>query len=303
LNRLRYSKTEGYMDKLLKSKPVIEKKIASLSSKCLELKENDITPTMKVILVGKNPASIIYTRNKKKFMEKMGANCEIISLPENLSEKEFLSKVNDICSNHLVHGCFVQLPLPKQLSHIDVGGLIPAEKDVDGLNPINLYRLARGSKGERSLLPCTPMGIITLMQDYGVELEGKNVVIIGRSMIVGRPMGLLLLNHNATVSICHSKTKNLKDHTKSADIIISAIGKANFITRDFLNDKGNQILIDVGMNHDENNKLCGDIDLNDVLDSCAKISPVPGGVGPMTILSLAENLISAASRASRNIKS
>jgi methylenetetrahydrofolate dehydrogenase (NADP+) / methenyltetrahydrofolate cyclohydrolase len=285
------------MDKLLKSKPVIEKRRASLASKCSELKEKGVTPTMKVILVGENPASLIYTRNKKKFMEKIGADCEIISLPQDLTEQDFLAKVNEISSNDSVHGCFVQLPLPKQLSHIDVGELIPPEKDVDGFHSKNLYQLMHGDTGKHSLLPCTPKGMITLMHEYGIELEGKNVVIIGRSMIVGKPMGLLLLNHNATVSICHSRTKNLKQQTRNADIIVSAIGKANFVTKDFLNDSGNQILIDVGMNHDENNKLCGDIDLNDVLDSCAKITPVPGGVGPMTILSLAENLITAASRA------
>jgi methylenetetrahydrofolate dehydrogenase (NADP+) / methenyltetrahydrofolate cyclohydrolase len=285
------------MDKLLKSKPVIDKKIACLSSKCSELKEKGVIPTMKVILVGEKPASLIYTRNKKKFMEKIGADCEIISLPENSAEQDFLAKVKEITTNQAVHGCFIQLPLPKQLAHIDVGELIPPEKDVDGFHSKNLYHLMRGDRGHVSLLPCTPKGIITLLQDYEIELAGKNVVIIGRSMIVGKPMALLLLNHNASVSICHSRTKNLKEQTRRADIIISAIGKANFVTREFLNEAGNQILVDVGMNLDDNDKLCGDIDRNDVLESCAKITPVPGGVGPMTVLSLAENLIVSASRA------
>ena len=287
------------MDKLLKSKPVIEKNKESLTEKCRKLKELGIIPTMKVILVGENPASLIYTRNKKKFMGSIGADCEIIPLPEDLTEGEFLKRVAEINSDHTVHGCFVQLPLPKQLAHIDVGELIPPEKDVDGFHSKNLYHLMHGDIGQQALLPCTPKGIITLLQHYGVELSGKNVVILGRSMIVGKPMALLLLNHNATVSICHSRTKNLKEQTKNADIIISAIGKANFVTKDFLNDSGKQILVDVGMNHDQDKKLCGDIDLNNVLDSCAKITPVPGGVGPMTILSLAENLITAATRASK----
>jgi methylenetetrahydrofolate dehydrogenase (NADP+) / methenyltetrahydrofolate cyclohydrolase len=287
------------VDKLLKSKPVIEKNIQSLSNKCGILKEKGIIPSMKVILVGENPASLIYTRNKKRFMEKIGAQCEIIALPNDLSERDFLNKVQEISDDQSVHGCFIQLPLPKQLSHIDVGELIPPEKDVDGFHSKNLYQLTHGDIGQNSLLPCTPKGIITLLTDYGVKLSGKHVVIIGRSMIVGKPMAMLLINHHATVTICHSRTLDLKSHTKSADIIISAIGKANFLTRDFLSDRGDQVLVDVGMNHDNDNKLCGDIDLLDVLDLCRNITPVPGGVGPMTILSLAENLVSAAERAEK----
>ena len=286
------------MYKLLKSKPVIEKNKEALIEECQKLRSLGVIPSMKVILVGKNPASLIYTRNKKKFMDQIGADCEIISLPENLAAQDFLKKIEQISFDATVHGCFVQLPLPKQLGHIDVGELIPPEKDVDGFHPKNLYSLMQGDIGQQSLLPCTPKGIITLLQHYGVDLAGKNIVIVGRSMIVGKPMGLLMLNHNATVTICHSRTKNLKDQIKKADIIISAIGKANFITKEFLNKSGNQILVDVGMNHDQENKLCGDIDLNNVLNSCAQITPVPGGVGPMTILSLAENLITAATRAS-----
>ncbi len=286
------------MNKLLKSKPIIDENIQLLEANCSLLKEQGIIPQLKVILVGDHPASLIYTRNKKKFMEKIGAKCDIIRLPQELTEKEFLKEVQEISSNALVHGCFIQLPLPKQLEHIDVGELIPPQKDVDGFHSNNLYQLMQGSKGESSLLPCTPKGIITLLKGYQIDLEGKNIVILGRSMIVGKPLALLLLNYNATVTLCHSKTKNLKHHTQNADIIISAIGHAHFLTKDFLDPKGEQILIDVGMNHDQDNKLCGDIWTDDVINSCSKITPVPGGVGPMTILSLAENLLEAAKRTS-----
>lgn len=284
------------VDKLLKSKPVIDKRVDDLKNKCSKLKDRGIVPNMKVILVGDNPASVIYTRNKKKFMERIGAECEIIKLPKDLDEWEFLKKVEEISTNDKVHGCFVQLPLPVQLSHIDVGELIPPHKDVDGFHSKNIYQMMHGDSGEKALLPCTPKGMITLMQEYGIDLNGKNVVMIGRSMIVGKPMAMLLLNHNATVTICHSRTKNLQEQTKNADIIISAIGKAKFLTQDFLRESKDQVIIDVGMNHDESGKLCGDVDFNGVQDHCAQITPVPGGVGPMTILSLAENLVTAASK-------
>ncbi|OUR92835.1 hypothetical protein A9Q84_20185 [Halobacteriovorax marinus] len=279
---------------LMKSAPVVEQSLSELSSKCSALKEKGITPTMKVILVGDNPASIIYTRNKKRFMEKFGAECEIIKLPSNLSETEFLSKVKAIVDDQSNHGCFVQLPLPKQLSHIDVGELIPPSKDVDGFNKANIMNLFKGEKGESALIPCTPKGIITLCNHYGIELLGKNVVVIGRSLIVGKPMSLLLGNHNATVTMCHSRTQNLKEHTKAADIIVIAIGSAKFLTKEFLNNSKKQYIIDVGMNQDENGKLCGDADYQNIKELVAGITPVPGGVGPMTILSLAQNLLQAA---------
>lgn len=279
---------------LIKSAPVVEKNLNELSKKCEGLKARGITPTMRVILVGDNPGSIIYTRNKKKFIEKFGAECEIIKLPKDLNESDFLAKVKSIVEDSKNHGCFVQLPLPTQLSHIDVGELIPPHKDVDGFNKANIMNLFKGEKGENALIPCTPKGIITLCNHYGVELEGKNVVVIGRSLIVGKPMSLLLANHNATVTMCHSKTENLKLHTQTADIIVIAIGSAKFLTKEFLNDSKKQFIIDVGMNHDENGKLCGDCDFHNIKELVAGITPVPGGVGPMTILSLAQNLLQAA---------
>jgi len=279
---------------IIKSSPVVVKHLSELSKKCKSLKDRGITPTMRVILVGDNPGSIIYTRNKKRFMEKFGAECEIIKLPKDLCEADFLSKVRNIVEDPSNHGCFVQLPLPPQLSHINVGELIPPHKDVDGFNKANIMNLFKGEKGENALIPCTPKGIITLCNHYGVDFKGKHVVVIGRSLIVGKPMSLLLGNHDATVTMCHSKTENLKSHTKSADIIVIAIGSAKYLTKDFLNDSKKQFIIDVGMNHDENGKLCGDSDFHNIKELVAGITPVPGGVGPMTILSLAQNLLQAA---------
>jgi methylenetetrahydrofolate dehydrogenase (NADP+)/methenyltetrahydrofolate cyclohydrolase len=281
------------MAELYKSKPVREKHLLQLKDKCLELKEKGVNPSMKVILVGNVPASLIYTRNKKKFCESFGAECEIIHLDENITETDFLNEVEKISSNEKVHGCFIQLPLPKHLQHIEVGDLIPPHKDVDGFNRDNLNALLHGNE-DKALLPCTPKGIITMLDYYGEELQGKNVVVIGRSMIVGKPMMLMMLNKNATATICHSRTTNLAEHTKLADIIVSAVGIAKFLNKEHLRDNKDQVLIDVGMNHDENGKLCGDIDFDDVLDHCKAITPVPGGVGPMTILSLAQNLLQAA---------
>lgn len=281
------------MAELYKSKPVREKHLLKLKDKCLELIEKGVNPSMKVILVGNVPASLIYTRNKKKFCESFGAECEIIHLDEQISEQDFLAEVEKVSSNEKVHGCFVQLPLPKHLQHIEVGDLIPPHKDVDGFHRDNLNALLHGNE-EKALLPCTPKGIITMLDHYGEKLEGKNVVVIGRSMIVGKPMMLMMLNKNATATICHSRTTNLSEHTKGADIIVSAVGISKFVNKEHLREAGDQVLIDVGMNHDENGKLCGDIDFDDVLDHCKAITPVPGGVGPMTILSLAQNLLQAA---------
>lgn len=257
--------------------------------------EKGITPTLHVILVGENPASVIYTRNKKKFIENLGGNCEIINLPENITEKDLLKNIEDISINENIHGCFVQMPLPRHLSHLDVGQLIPPKKDVDGFHAENLYHVMTGKFNNETLLPCTPKGVIKLLKEYKIDLNGKDVVIIGRSMIVGKPLSFLFTAENSTVTICHSRTKNLSEKTKKADIIVAAIGKANFLTSDFLDEKRkDQVIIDVGINKNEDGKLCGDVDTNDMLDKCHAITPVPGGVGPMTIYCLAENLLVAA---------
>ncbi|MFZ9000155.1 MAG: bifunctional 5,10-methylenetetrahydrofolate dehydrogenase/5,10-methenyltetrahydrofolate cyclohydrolase [Bacteriovoracaceae bacterium] len=284
------------MTQLLKAKPAREKEIQVLKDQTQELVEQGLTPCLKVILVGNNPASVIYTNNKKKFVENFGGSCEIIKLAESISEKEFLEQVEKISENPDVHGCFVQLPLPEQLKHIDVGQLIPPDKDVDGFHSENITAIFKGDCGDTSLAPCTPKGIITLMHHYGVELSGKDCVVIGRSEIVGKPMSMLLTNYNATVTLTHSRTKDLRKFTKEADIIIVAIGKAKFLDESYISNDKNQVIIDVGMNQDEDGKLCGDVDFDNIVEKVASITPVPGGVGPMTILTLGQNLIKATRR-------
>ena len=284
---------------LLKAKPVYKRRVEGLK-KCLRaLKARGITPHLKVFLVGNNPASLIYTRRKKQFIEELGGLCEILQFPENMGEHEFQGELKKVCPSPEVHGCFVQLPLPTHLAHLDVGQMIPAHKDVDGFHQKNLYHLLQGNE-MRGLCPCTPKGIISLLKEYNIELARKNALVIGRSLIVGKPLALLLLKENASVSICHSHTKNLMDYTYGADLIISAVGSAGFFTRRFLNPKRrDQTLVDVGINRLQSGEVCGDMDFEGLKDFCGAITPVPGGVGPMTILSLAENLLIAAERGAK----
>ncbi len=288
------------MATLLKAAPISQQIVDDLTEECSNLKKKGCTPNLKVILVGEHPPSVIYTRNKKKFMENIGAECEIIKLPQDVKEDEFLKIINELSEDAKVHGLFVQLPLPKHLDHIDVGQLVPPQKDVDGFHAQNLYQLMKGDKGDKALLPCTPKGIMSMLDYADIDLNGKNVVVIGRSMIVGKPLSLLMTNANATVTLCHSRTKGLKKETQKADIIVAAIGKAKFIDSSFLSPQKDQVLIDVGINHDENGKLCGDINEEDVSQSCALLTPVPGGVGKMTIVSLGQNLVAAAKRQMEN---
>jgi methylenetetrahydrofolate dehydrogenase (NADP+)/methenyltetrahydrofolate cyclohydrolase len=293
--QIKYEKDQS-MATLLKAAPISQQIVDDLIQECSKLKTKGCTPNLKVILVGEHAPSVIYTRNKKKFMENIGAKCEIIKLPVDVQEKDFLKTVHNLSVDKNVHGLFVQLPLPKHLEHIDVGQLVPPEKDVDGFHAQNLYQLMKGDKGEKALLPCTPKGIMSMLKYADIDLNGKNVVVIGRSMIVGKPLSLLMTNANATVTLCHSRTKDLKRETQNADIIIAAIGRAKFIDSSFLSPKKDQVLIDVGINHDEEGKLCGDINEEDVSENCAVLTPVPGGVGKMTIVSLGQNLVAAAKR-------
>ena len=278
----------------LRSAPLVEQELEKLTSKCELLKSKGINPSMKVILVGQNKASVIYTRNKKKFCERFGADCEIINLEESIQEAEFRASVKKISEDPKVHGCFIQLPLPKHLSHLDPGELIDPKKDVDGFHEHNIGELFKGDPKSKYLTPCTPQGVLGTLNFYNFPVEGKNIVIIGRSLIVGKPLALLLLNNNATVTVCHSRTLNLKEHTKRADIIVSAVGNPRFFTADYLSENKDQVLVDVGINHDASGKLCGDMDYENLLGHCKAITPVPGGVGPLTILSLAQNLLQAA---------
>jgi methylenetetrahydrofolate dehydrogenase (NADP+)/methenyltetrahydrofolate cyclohydrolase len=278
---------------LLTAAPIKKKISKELKAECKLLKEKGIVPFLKVILVGSNPASLIYTSNKKKYCEKVGARCEIIAMDEAISEKDFLSQVAEFNNDQNVNGIIIQLPLPKHLNHLDVGQLIKKEKDVDGFHPENLYALMKNANDKAAFLPCTPKGILTLLDEYQIDVAGKKVLIIGRSMIVGKPLSLLLVNKNATVTLAHSQTKHLSDIAAGVDIIITAIGKKHFLNRKFLALTQNQVIIDVGINKDAQGETCGDVDFEDVKGYVRAITPVPGGVGPMTIISLVQNLLQA----------
>jgi methylenetetrahydrofolate dehydrogenase (NADP+)/methenyltetrahydrofolate cyclohydrolase len=284
------------MTQLLLALPIRKRILKQLRLKFLELTQKNISPTLKVILVGENPASVIYTENKKRFCEKIGINCEIVKLAATVLEDDFLSTILKYNTDKKVHGLIIQLPLPKHLSHIDIGPLVSKIKDVDGFNPENLYQLLKGNVGNNHFISCTPKGILTLLNEYEISIEGKNICIIGRSMIVGKPLALLLTNNNATVTICHSQTKNLREITKNSEIIISAIGRPGFIDESFISQNKNQTIIDVGVSKNSEGKSCGDVNFDKVAPLVKAITPVPGGVGPMTVISLAQNLLQAAEK-------
>lgn len=250
-------------------------------------------PVLKVVLVGNDPASIRYTKNKKKFCEQIGASCEIIKLDAQIEMNLFLKTIKQLNDDQSVNGIIIQLPLPSALGHLNVGELISPEKDVDGFHPLNTYALYAKRSAEKTLLPCTPKGIVTLLNHYQIKVAGKLVLVLGRSLIVGRPMSLLLSNLNATVVMAHSQTNELRELTKKADLIVSAMGKAEMIDETYFSPTKKPVLIDVGMNLNSRGELCGDVAFEKVLPYVSAITPVPGGVGPMTILSLAENLILA----------
>jgi methylenetetrahydrofolate dehydrogenase (NADP+) / methenyltetrahydrofolate cyclohydrolase len=282
-----------FMALLLQAAPVIDSLLPVLQEKVKSLKSRGITPTMHVLLVGEHPPSMLYTRHKQKFCHSIGAECEIIRLPENIEPQAFLARLAAATQNPAVHGCFVQLPLPAQLQELPIGDLIPPKKDVDGFHERNLLAIFKG-ESKQALVPCTPKGILTLLDHYGIELKGKHAVVIGRSMIVGRPMAALLIERDATVTHCHSRTQSLEKHCQSADLIISAVGKPRYFNERFLRHDQSQILIDVGINHDADGILCGDFDFKSVEPHARALTPVPGGVGKMTIFSLAQNLLQAA---------
>ena len=250
--------------------------------------ENEVgtTPHLAVIIVGNNPASQSYVKGKSKACKEIGIRNTTIALSENVAEYELLQTINDLNSNPDVHGILVQLPLPSHIDEHKVMSCIVPEKDVDGFHRVNVEALYTGKS--TGIVPCTPKGIIHLLKEANVDIAGKNAVVIGRSNIVGLPIAKLLIDNNATVTICHSKTQNLKDITSKADILVVAIGKAKFITADMI--KPNAVVIDVGINRVDG-KLVGDVDFDNVKDKVSYITPVPGGVGPMTITCLLENTI------------
>ena len=257
-----------------------------LKAKVEELQKQGTSVTLAVIQVGNDPASTVYVGNKKKACEYIGIKSLAYELPETTTQEELLDLVKKLNEDPEVNGILVQLPLPKHIDENLVIQTISPKKDVDGFHPQSVGAL---SIGQRGFVSCTPSGIIQLLKRSGIEIEGKECVIIGRSNIVGKPMALLMLRENATVTICHSRTKNLKEVAKRADILIVAIGKPRFINHEYV--KEGAVVIDVGIHRDENNKLCGDVDFDDVLDKVTAITPVPGGVGPMTIAMLMNNCV------------
>ena len=265
---------------------------AEIAKEVSEMKASGLkTPGLAVILVGNNPASAVYVRNKHKACVEVGMNSYEITMPEDTREEDLLSKIDELNADANVDGILVQLPLPKHISEEKVIKRISPEKDVDAFHPTNVGKIVIGNY---DFLPCTPAGIMELLKYYNVDVCGKECVVIGRSNIVGKPMALLLLSENGTVTVCHSRTKDLKEVTKRADILVVAIGRANFVTADMV--KPGAVVIDVGINRLESGKLCGDVDFAAVEPVASMITPVPGGVGPMTITMLLKNTLTAAKK-------
>lgn len=254
------------------------------------LKKKGITTGLAVIIVGEDPASKVYVANKKKACEALGIISEEYALPENTTQEELLQLINELNNKKSINGILCQLPLPKHLDEAVVINSILPEKDVDAFHPHNVGRIMLG---DYDFVPCTPAGIMEMLEYEGIDITGKNCVVIGRSNIVGKPMGMLLLHKNGTVTICHSKTKNLKEVCANADILVAAVGRPNFVTADMV--KEGAVVIDVGINRVDN-KLIGDVDFESVKDKCSAITPVPGGVGPMTIAMLMQNTLTAAKK-------
>ena len=255
------------------------------------LKEKGINVGLAVILVGENPASKVYVANKKKACEELGIKSFEFKLPEQTTEEELISLVKKLNEDSEVNGILCQLPLPSHLDESTVINTIVPEKDVDAFHPVNVGKIMIG---DFDFLPCTPAGIMEMLAYMNIDICGKECVVIGRSNIVGKPMAMLLLHKNATVTVCHSKTKNLKAVTSRADVLVSAVGRAGFVTADMV--KEGAVVIDVGMNRNAENKLCGDVDFEAVKEKCSAITPVPGGVGPMTIAMLMQNTLTAAKK-------
>lgn len=276
---------------IIDGKELSKKLKEQMKDRVAQMRQQGIVPKLVVVLVGNNSASEVYVRNKHKACGEVGIESEVIKMPEETTQQELLDVVKGLNEDRTVDGILVQLPLPSQINEKVVLRSILPEKDVDGFHPVNVGLL---SIGDDCYAPATPSGIIAMFKEYGIEIAGKHCVIIGRSNIVGKPMAALLLRHNATVTVCHSKTQNLGELTRQADIVIVATGHRHTLTADMV--KEGAVVIDVGMNRNELGKLCGDVDFDEVKEKASFITPVPGGVGPMTITELLENTILAAQR-------
>ena len=254
-----------------------------------ELKNKGINPKLALIMVGDDKASKVYVKNKSKACEEIGIEYEEFLMDENTTMEELLELIDNLNNRKDIHGILLQSPIPKNLHINEAFNKISYKKDVDGFNPINVGKL---SIGQDCFISCTPFGVVKMLEEYNIEIQGKNVVIIGRSNIVGKPLIQCMLQKNATVTVCHSKTENIKDITKNADILIAALGKAKFVTADMVKDGA--VIIDVGINRNDEGKLVGDVDFENVEKKASYITPVPGGVGPMTIAMLMTNVVKAA---------
>lgn len=277
------------MGKIIDGKAVREYNLDKISERVAALKEKGVQPALAVIIVGNDPASRIYVNNKKNACERTGMRSLEFALPEETTTEELLELIDRLNADKSVNGILCQLPVPKHIDKNAVLERILPEKDVDCFHPENVGRLSIGSG---SLVPCTPMGMVKLLEYEGVDPTGKHCVIIGRSDIVGKPMAMLMLARNATVTVCHSKTRNLAEITNQADILVAAVGIPKFVKADMV--KQGAVVLDVGMDRDENGKLCGDVDFEAVKEKASLITPVPGGVGPMTIAMLMRNTLTAA---------
>ena len=274
--------------KLIDGKAISAQIKDELKEQVAKLKEQGIELTLAVIQVGEDPASSVYVRNKKNACAYIGINSIAHELPEETTQEELLDLIDKLNNDNKVNGILVQLPLPKHIDEDAIINAISPAKDVDGFHPENVGALSIGKKG---FVSCTPAGVIQLLKRSNIDIEGKECVVLGRSNIVGKPMAMLLLRENGTVTVCHSKTKNLKEITKRADILIVALGKPKFITKEYI--KEGAVVIDVGIHRNSENKLCGDVDFDDVKDIVSAITPVPGGVGPMTIAMLMYNCVNS----------
>lgn len=277
------------MGEMINGKKIAKETREKLKIKCDELKEKGINPKFAAIMVGNDNASQIYIRNKSKACEEIGIEFEEYLLSENIEQKELIEKIKELNNRKDIHGILLQSPIPANLDINEAFRTIAPEKDVDGFNPLNIGKLCLN---QDTFVSCTPYGIMKLFEAYGIELEGKDVTIVGRSNIVGKPLIQCCLRKNATVTVCHSKTKDLKKHTKDADVVIMAIGKSKFLKADMI--KEGAVVIDVGINRDSEGKITGDADFDNILSKASFITPVPGGVGPMTIAMLMNNIIKAA---------
>ncbi len=276
---------------IINGKEIGQKIRESIAERVVQLKNQGVTPGLAVILVGDNPASQTYVRNKQKSCEAIGIFSELIKLPEDTKEAELLEHIQSLNERKDIHGILVQLPLPKHIDENKVIATISPEKDVDGFSPVSVGKMMLG---QETYLPCTPYGVMKLLEYTGIEIAGKHAVIVGRSHIVGNPMGQLLLQKDATVTYTHSKTKDLPSITKQADILVAAVGRPNFITKEHV--KPGAVVIDVGINRDENNKLIDDVHFEEVEKLASHITPVPRGVGPMTITMLVYNTVKSAKK-------